>query len=411
MNELEYLKKYLHKEDNLEEAIKRLEAGEPVQYIIGDVDFYGNILKVNKNVLIPRRETEELVEKTTNYIKKYLKDNISIIDIGTGSGCIPISLKKLLPNTNITAVDISSDALEIAADNASSNNVDITFLQSDVFSNITNKYDCIISNPPYIRYDEEIMDVVKNNEPHLALFAEDNGLYFYKKIITESDKYLNDKFIIAFEIGEEQGQDIINIAKEKYPNAKVGGISPDLSDLKNVRDNFRNVSEVYGCIDILVNNAGVSESTPFTEYTEEAFDKVMDLNVKGVFNATRAASECMVARGSGVILSTSSMVSIYGQPSGIAYPASKFAVNGLTVSLARELGPKGIRVNAVAPGITETDMMKAVPKEIIEPMVAQIPLRRLGQPEDIANAFVFLASDEASYITGVVLSVDGMART
>ena len=221
MNELEYLKKYLHKEDNLEEAIKRLEAGEPVQYIIGDVDFYGNILKVNKNVLIPRRETEELVEKTTNYIKKYLKDNISIIDIGTGSGCIPISLKKLLPNTNITAVDISSDALEIATDNASSNNADITFIQSDVFSNVTNKYDCIISNPPYIRYDEEIMDVVKNNEPHIALFAEDNGLYFYKKIITESDKYLNDKFIIAFEIGEEQGQDIINIAKEKYPNAKV----------------------------------------------------------------------------------------------------------------------------------------------------------------------------------------------
>ena len=138
------------------------------------------------------------------------------------------------------------------------------------------------------------------------------------------------------------------------------------------------------------------------------FDKVMDLNVKGVFNATKAASECMVARKKGVILSTSSMVSIYGQPSGIAYPTSKFAVNGLTVSLARELGPKGIRVNAVAPGITETDM---IPKEVIEPMIAQIPLRRLGQPEDIANAFVFLASDEASYITGVVLSVDGLART
>ena len=141
------------------------------------------------------------------------------------------------------------------------------------------------------------------------------------------------------------------------------------------------------------------------------FDKVMDLNVKGVFNATRAASECMIAKGQGVILSTSSMVSIYGQPSGFAYPASKFAVNGLTVSLARELGPKGIRVNAVAPGITLTDMMKAVPKEVIDPLINQIPLRRLGQPEDIANAFVFLASDEASYITGVVLSVDGMART
>lgn len=114
--------------------------------------------------------------------------------------------------------------------------------------------------------------------------------------------------------------------------------------------------------------------------------------------------------GKGVLLSTSSMVSISGQASGVAYPASKFAVNGLTISLARELGPKGIRVNAVAPGITETDMMKAVPKEVIEPLVKQIPLGRLGQPEDIANAFAFLASDEASYITGVVLSVDGMAR-
>ena len=199
--------------------------------------------------------------------------------------------------------------------------------------------------------------------------------------------------------------------REKHPQSVIAGIAPDLSSLEDVRSIFKAVSATYGCIDILVNNAGVSESTPFVEYTEEAFDKVMDLNVKGVFNATRAASECMVARGSGVILSTSSMVSIYGQPSGFAYPASKFAVNGLTVSLARELGPKGIRVNAVAPGITETDMMKAVPKEVIEPMIKQIPLRRLGQPEDIANAFVFLASEEASYITGVVLSVDGMARS
>ena len=197
---------------------------------------------------------------------------------------------------------------------------------------------------------------------------------------------------------------------QKYPEAAVAGISPDLSSLESVQKAFRKVIETYGCIDILVNNAGISESTPFTEYTEETFDKVMDLNVKGVFTASRAAIECMVARGKGVILSTSSMVSISGQASGFAYPASKFAVNGLTVSLARELGPKGIRVNAVAPGITETDMMKAVPKEVIEPLIKQIPLRRLGQPEDIANAFVFLASDEASYITGVVLSVDGMAR-
>ena len=199
--------------------------------------------------------------------------------------------------------------------------------------------------------------------------------------------------------------------KEKYPGAAVDGISPNLSSLEDVRKAFSGVVETYGKIDILVNNAGVSERTPFTDYTEETFDKVMDLNVKGVFNATRAAVDHMVEQGQCVILSTSSMVSKYGQPSGLAYPTSKFAVNGMTLSLARELGPKGIRVNAVAPGIIETDMMKAVPKEVIDPMVAQVPLRRLGQPEDIANAYVFLASDEASYITGVVLSVDGMARS
>ena len=138
----------------------------------------------------------------------------------------------------------------------------------------------------------------------------------------------------------------------------------------------------------------------------------MNLNVKGVFNASHAAAQIMTRCGTrGVILSTSSMVSRYGQPSGVVYPTSKFAVNGLTLSLARELGSKGIRVNAVAPGITETDMMKAVPKDVIDPLIRQIPLGRLGQPRDIANAFAFLASDEASYITGVVLSVDGLARS
>ena len=227
-----------------------------------------------------------------------------------------------------------------------------------------------------------------------------------------ADKFLTEGATVILTASTQESADkAVAKLKEKHPNATVAGISPDLSKLESVREAFRQATARYGCVDILVNNAGISESTPFTEYTEETFDKVMDLNVKGVFNATRSAVECMVARGKGVILSTSSMVSISGQPGGFAYPASKFAVNGLTVSLARELGPKGIRVNAVAPGITETDMMKAVPKEVIEPMIQKIPLRRLGQPEDIANAFVFLASDEASYITGVVLSVDGMARS
>ena len=225
--------------------------------------------------------------------------------------------------------------------------------------------------------------------------------------------YVKDAFlmIVVAEINKNKNQQFLmqSVAhlKEKYPDAIIAGISPDLASLESVREAFRSATEKYGCVDILVNNAGVSESTPFMEYTEETFDKVMDLNVKGVFNTTRAAAECMVARGTGVILSTSSMVSISGQPSGFAYPASKFAVNGLTVSLARELGPKGIRVNAVAPGITETDMMKAVPKEVIEPMIARIPLRRLGQPEDIAHAAAFLASDKAGFLTGQVLTVDG----
>ncbi len=210
---------------------------------------------------------------------------------------------------------------------------------------------------------------------------------------------------------QETADHAVSELKKTYADGAVEGIFPNLSDYGAVKDAFDSVAEKYGKIDILVNNAGVSDSTPFQDYTEETFEKVMDLNIKGVYNCSRAASEHMIAAGSGVILNTSSMVSVYGQPAGIAYPTSKFAVNGFTLSLARELGPNGIRVNAVAPGITYTDMMRSVPKEVIDPMVAQIPLRRMGQPEDIANAFVFLASDMASYISGEVLHVDGLARS
>ena len=227
-----------------------------------------------------------------------------------------------------------------------------------------------------------------------------------------AEKFLSEgAIVIITATSPENAQKAADKLRTAYPGSKVEGIAPNLISLESTREAFATVAEKFGRIDILINNAGISESTPFEQYTEELFDKVNDLNVKGVFNATKVASEYMIPQGSGVILSTSSMVSITGQPSGFSYPASKFAVNGLTLSLARELGPKGIRVNAVAPGITETDMMKAVPKEIIDPMIARIPLRRLGQPEDVANAFAFLASDDASYITGVILSVDGMARS
>lgn len=199
--------------------------------------------------------------------------------------------------------------------------------------------------------------------------------------------------------------------KEENPDWPVEGISPNLSDYDDVKAAFAAVEEKYGRIDILANNAGVSASDPIDSYTPDMFQKTMDLNVNGVFNCIRAVVEGMKERHSGCIINTSSMVSITGQPSGVAYPTSKFAVNGMTISLARELGPFGIRVNAVAPGITNTDMMQAVPKSVIEPMIARIPLRRIGEPEDIANAFLFLASEMASYIAGVVLSVDGLMRT
>ena len=207
MTDIEYLKKYLSKE-KLDEGILKLNEGIPVQYIVGNVDFFGYNFIVNEDVLIPRFETEELVEKTIKIIKEKYDKNIRILDIGTGSGCIAITLKKKLPDTIIDAVDISDSALEVAKKNAKNNNVEINFIKSDLFENVNKKYDVIISNPPYISYDEEIMDIVKKNEPNIALYAEDNGLYFYNKIIDQSSKYLKDNGLIAFEIGYLQGKEI-----------------------------------------------------------------------------------------------------------------------------------------------------------------------------------------------------------
>lgn len=222
MNDIEYLRKYL-KDKDLDTALKELESGIPVQYIVGNTNFYGYDFKVNRNTLIPRFETELLVEKTYNYIKKYFnKDNIKILDIGTGSGCIAITLNKLLNSCDITGIDISSEALEVAKENNIINNTNVKFIESDIFSNVSDKYDVIISNPPYISYDDiEVMDIVKNNEPHLALYAKDNGLYFYDKIIKDSSKYLNDKFIMAFEIGYKQGKNITKIVNKYYKDINM----------------------------------------------------------------------------------------------------------------------------------------------------------------------------------------------
>ncbi len=223
------------------------------------------------------------------------------------------------------------------------------------------------------------------------------------------EKFLeNGAQVILFGSREETVNKALETLRKKY--SKVDGFYPKLTDEKELSSVFQQIKDTYGHIDILVNNAGISSKTKLEDYTEEEYDKVSDLNIKSVFTCSKVILPYL-KETKGVILNTSSMVSIYGQPSGVMYPTSKFAVNGMTKSLARELAPFGIRVNAVAPGIIETDMVRRLPKEMIEPLIQTIPLGRIGKPEDIANAFVFLASDMASYITGVVLSVDGLART
>lgn len=218
----EYLYNYLENKDDYKSSLNRLIEGIPIQYIIGNVNFYGNEIKVNNNVLIPRFETEELVEKTLKHIKEYFnKEKLNIIDLGTGSGCIAITLKKELPNSLVTAVDISDGAIEVAIKNAKLNNCEINFIKSDFFNNIDNTYDVIISNPPYLKEEDDIMDIVINNEPHLALFADNNGLACYEKIVKDSINHINDKTLFAFEIGFDQGEDIKNIILDTYPNAEV----------------------------------------------------------------------------------------------------------------------------------------------------------------------------------------------
>lgn len=195
--------------------------------------------------------------------------------------------------------------------------------------------------------------------------------------------------------------------KSQNPDWRVSGMAPALSDCDAVDAVFKAIIAEFGHIDILVNNAGVSAREPLYEYSEKAFDDIMSLNVKAVFACSRAVAPYMRDQGNGCIINTSSMVSLYGQPAGCGYPASKFAVNGLTKSLARELGKDGIRVNAVAPGVTKTDMLSDLPDDMIARVSAGIPLGRPGEPEEIANVFLFLASELASYVTGAIVSVDG----
>ena len=229
---IKYIKKYLPR-DKWDEAICLLNEGVAPQYIVGNVDFYGNTINVDSRVLIPRFETELLVEKTISYIKNIFKRQIKILDMCTGSGCIAIALKKET-NNFVYASDISEVALELAKENAIMNNTSIDFICSDIFSNINDKFDVIISNPPYISYSEEIDDLVKNNEPHIALYASNDGLYFYENILLDCMNYLNDTFLIAFEIGYKQGNKIKDLAY-KYLGDNINvNIEKDYSN----RDRF-----------------------------------------------------------------------------------------------------------------------------------------------------------------------------
>lgn len=209
---------------------------------------------------------------------------------------------------------------------------------------------------------------------------------------------------------QETADKAVEKLKAENPAYQVEGIAPDLTSYESVEKAVKYVADKYGRIDIIANNAGISSNVKLYDYDPADFDKLMLLNVNSCFYTARATAPIMKEQGGGVIINTSSMVSIYGQPAGVAYPTSKFAVNGLTKSLARELAPDNIRVNAVAPGVTNTDMVVNLPEQTRKYICAQIPLGRMGEPQDIANAFLYLASDLGSYVTGEILSVDGCAR-
>ncbi|MFR7874104.1 MAG: SDR family NAD(P)-dependent oxidoreductase [Christensenellales bacterium] len=220
----------------------------------------------------------------------------------------------------------------------------------------------------------------------------------------------NEAKVVLLGSKQETVEKAIKELKQINSSYEVIGFYPNLSSKEEMDELFKKVKEIYGHIDILINNAGISSKTKIEDYTDEEYEKITNLNIKSVFNCSKEIIPYL-KETKGVILNTSSMVSIYGQPSGVMYPTTKFAVNGITKSLARELAPYGIRVNAVAPGIINTDMVAKLPKEMIEPLIKTIPFGRIGEPEDIANAFLFLSSNLSSYITGVILSVDGLARS
>ncbi|HIT22661.1 MAG TPA: peptide chain release factor N(5)-glutamine methyltransferase [Candidatus Scybalousia intestinigallinarum] len=209
-------------EQHYYEQIQKLANQQPLQYVIGNVNFYGNTFIVNPSVLIPRFETEELVENTLNFIEYYFpQKDLKIIDLGTGSGCIGITLKKKLPTAQVTLVDISKEALTVAKENANLLDVEVTCVESDFWENITDRYHIVISNPPYLKTQEEVEKIVVQNEPHLALFAGEEGLDGYQKILSDIKDHLEDQYLVAFEIGFEQGDILKSMFQTIFTDALI----------------------------------------------------------------------------------------------------------------------------------------------------------------------------------------------
>lgn len=202
--------------------VDELRKGRPIQYIIGNVNFCGNLLEVNENVLIPRFETEQLVKETIKRINLlFPSGEFDLIDLGCGSGAIGLSIKKEIERANITLLDISEDALEVAKRNAEGLGLKAKFILNDMLENLSNQYDVIVSNPPYIKTDEEIEEIVKNNEPHLALYAGVDGLDYYRKILNHVKENIKSKYLIAFEIGDTQKDAIFDLVSKTLTNYKI----------------------------------------------------------------------------------------------------------------------------------------------------------------------------------------------
>ncbi len=197
------------------------------------------------------------------------------------------------------------------------------------------------------------------------------------------------------------------VARCQTHGAQAAGFVVDVTQRAHIDAMVSAVRERFGRIDVLVNNAGITQDARLVKMSEAQFDAVIDVNLKGVFHVSQAVAPTMIEQGAGVILNASSVVGIYGNFGQTNYAASKFGVIGFTKTWSRELGPKGVRVNAVAPGFIETPILNSIPDKVLQHMREQVPMQRLGRPEEIANVYAFLASDEASYINGAVIEVSG----